>query len=55
MVKKPLGGADSAPPPLDWIGLTPEGISLRKLHEDIRGGRSIGPLSSTFDTKYPID
>ena len=35
-----------------------EGISLKKLHEGIRGGgggASIRPLPSTFDTIHPID
>ena len=35
--------------------LTLEGISLKKLHEGIRGWGSIGPLPSTFDTTHPID
>ena len=39
-----------------YILLTQEGISLKMLHEGIRGGGgSIGPLPSTFDTIHPID
>ena len=36
-------------------GLILEGTSLKKLHEGITGGRSIGPLPSSFDTIHPID
>ena len=36
--------------------LTLEGISLKKLHEGIRGGGwSIRPLPSTFDSIHLID
>ena len=38
-----------------YTTLTLESISLKKLHEGIRRGGSIGPLPSTFDTIHPID
>ena len=45
-------------PSIVKAALTLEGINLKKvtrLHEGIRGGGSIGPLASTFDTIYPIE
>ena len=41
-------------PRLAATPLTLEGVSLKKLHEGIRGV-SFGPLPSIFDTIHPID